>query len=1662
MVKVVFCPDDADLDVIAVHELLSDDAKLWADQGDYSGQVSWFDHTLPEYFPKARLCIWGYDPKSDQPRLSVDGVNEAAKKFLEDVTSLRFGDHFRDIYSWWAIVSVFETTGEGADEPIVSRDFGSLGWLSEVQLGRNRNHANICKANTGDQLMKKILQNVALRIEDTFVGYMKILHSGSPMPYLPAPTSGDCDIVLQDHQFMHWRDDLSSSIIAINTPPNSGRFTLSRLLFQHLRSNSAEQDVTYFTFDSENVLQSSDTSLVTSMTWQVLAKAPSQFQKMRDIYNVEADTFEWMKEDSWSLFRTAIRSYHGKLIAIINGADDANGRLGDLIKNLLALAKSNISGRVKFLLTTTTTPDVISALPGCFKVELTDEIKARGELESFMMRSVDKYCQGYPALREILEEVKEKCRSCKNFTEANLFLQQLDRVRFYSSRCLMLGDIASFKNSLEEWIDTMLDRDLPQWAPTALSWILYGVRPLTKKELAIAIALGSTNETKVSNSLSKIDDDIHLDIARDLDRVFGSLIRARNKEVRLVNTSAKEYILQKIRRGTPKHSKASFLDEWSIMNKCLLYLSTTEIRELSQESSARKRSETLQDQRYRRLDMVRYAVRCWPIHYRRLRKTDERSKNVLRYLEDLEFMKCLVNLSGQFDDSDVLHEISALGPLHFAARFGFSDIVKRLLTSSTPNTIGEEELIQALQLASRYGHIDTVRLLKNGTESEHAVMKALEVPCAVGFFDIVKDLIKKLQSKPDRKCKYPSALLNKAAKGGHFSIVKVLLGAGADVNGTDEQGNTALHLAAVQGNKEIVKLLLKNEASSVIQNREDYTAQHLAAKWGDTDLVKDLHGDATWALVSTGTGVTPLHSASEEGHEPVVRYFLDLGAEVDTTRADGKTALLLATINGHRSVIDLLLDRQANVNHQDKAGLTALWWALEEEEDDIAVVLFKRNASPNIDSEEEWSPFIQAVQNGNVELCKLMLSRDTGLGDKDDHGWTPVQYAIQQGHNEIVKLLIGHGVKVNEVKSYRVSPLHLAVESRNAEIVKLMLESGADVGSRDEENQTALHIATKGRDKDIMALLLNKQAPVNATDAFGNAAIHLAVDTADLEAVNLLLDNGADMMEEDDDDEMPIVSALKRGLVDIARALVEHGADLSTLTSSSDTPMHEAARAGQMESLAFLKDQGVHVDVRSRNRRTPLFYAHDQIAQWLLERGASPNASDSLGMTALMYLASHGDMKSVGVLLNHDGIDVSAKDLSRSTVLHYAAAAGSSEIIHLLAPTKIDVNAATSSGQTPLMEAVRQSSKVAVDALLELNADPNLVDSRDSTALSMAVNMRDVNVDIVTSLLKARADPTIKDDMGRTTLHDAVECFDDSIFGLIINGSMVPVDLDSSDDQGRTGLHIAASRNKQRHVSMLLAFDTKRCNPWIRDKQQRTLIHNVVTQYAVHDLYDLVTKQLKLRGKKPKELGEPDKDGWSPLHWACKSGKVATVRLLCQAGANPDLKCTRGWTPREVAIYHNRRDLVLPFKDDLIMSPIESNSTNAELPSLIEGFSPLSRASTGKTSATITEQPIATKPGERRPGVVCDGCLTEVYGIQFHCTVCPNFDFCYKCAWTKEETHRSAHTFTKIGSGYEVGPDIWTEDQEARRRMINSQLEEGLSGTANTLRDIGESVDVTK
>ncbi|CAE7897032.1 Kinase D-interacting substrate of 220 kDa [Symbiodinium microadriaticum] len=201
---------------------------------------------------------------------------------------------------------------------------------------------------------------------------------------------------------------------------------------------------------------------------------------------------------------------------------------------------------------------------------------------------------------------------------------------------------------------------------------------------------------------------------------------------------------------------------------------------------------------------------------------------------------------------------------------------------------------------------------------------------------------------------------------GHVEIVRLLLEAGAAVDLTDRQGNTALTLATANGHIEALRLLLGAGANIGQTDKDGRTALSWASSIGHVkaaELLLEAGADTN----ATDHGLnTSLIWASANGHAEILRLLLEVGAAKNCTDHNGRTALMRAAGNGRAEAVRLLLEAGADSEIRDHQGRTALVGASAKGHSDVVRILSEQKQGTCTCLKSAQSQGSMALSNGST------------------------------------------------------------------------------------------------------------------------------------------------------------------------------------------------------------------------------------------------------------------------------------------------------------------------------------------------------------------------------------------------------------------------------------------------------------------------------------------------------------------------------------------------------------------------------------------------------------------------------------------------------------------------------------------------------------------------
>jgi ankyrin len=282
-------------------------------------------------------------------------------------------------------------------------------------------------------------------------------------------------------------------------------------------------------------------------------------------------------------------------------------------------------------------------------------------------------------------------------------------------------------------------------------------------------------------------------------------------------------------------------------------------------------------------------------------------------------------------------------------------------------------------------------------------------------------------------------------------FVRILLDAGADVNGAGRSGFTPLMAAASKGSDALVELLLARGANAAATDREGRTATALALAGGHRPIVERLRADA-------GTPITQdaVVAAAMAPDPQMLFALLDGGAPVDAVAGDGSTPLAIAARERKHALAHALLDRGANPHVRNRNGWTPLLLTCMYG-DRALVERMLTGPCTELDYRETWTPLMAAAMGLQLEIVELLLARGA------DARWlTPYKSSVltaacsssyeRTTYTDIVVRLLAAGANPKHADSYGKSVLFFAISKAldasdplaHRPAIQALIEAGAD------------------------------------------------------------------------------------------------------------------------------------------------------------------------------------------------------------------------------------------------------------------------------------------------------------------------------------------------------------------------------------------------------------------------------------------------------------------------------------------------------------------------------------------------------------------------------------------------------------------------------------------
>ncbi|KAJ0415892.1 ankyrin repeat-containing domain protein [Aspergillus carlsbadensis] len=304
-----------------------------------------------------------------------------------------------------------------------------------------------------------------------------------------------------------------------------------------------------------------------------------------------------------------------------------------------------------------------------------------------------------------------------------------------------------------------------------------------------------------------------------------------------------------------------------------------------------------------------------------------------------------------------------------------------------------------------------------------------------------------------------------------------------------------------------------------------------------------------------------------------------------------------------------------------------------------------------------------------------MKLESVSLAAPNMHGG--IKQTLSMGHERtpLVRLITQKGIQGKWlVEEFGVALLFCAARTGHVDVAKSLLEQGVDANTCSPEDIPCI------RENSFLV------------DAEHDTPLRLAIRGHHFAVIDLLFQHGAEL-DPNGDGPAFLLRAIETDDLDLVKCLLRKGVPVEPQDSTMGHPLH-------------------------RTIHRPRFI-NERIAKVLLEHGANPNATDSLGSSFLALVAATGDPGMIQLLLQHGAHADSVDCLGRTPLFEAVVARRLSAVKALLKTGNVNTRSPTCAGRTPVSVASNMHSTKILQLLTSWEAGAHVAGDEDDTDIDI-------------------------------------------------------------------------------------------------------------------------------------------------------------------------------------------------------------------------------------------------------------------------------------------------------------------------------------------------------
>lgn len=388
----------------------------------------------------------------------------------------------------------------------------------------------------------------------------------------------------------------------------------------------------------------------------------------------------------------------------------------------------------------------------------------------------------------------------------------------------------------------------------------------------------------------------------------------------------------------------------------------------------------------------------------------------------------------------------------------------------------------------------------------------------------------------------------------------------ANLDATDEKGNTLLLRAAISNSWDVVKFLMAKGSNVEVANNDGWTLLHSSAFSDNLEMLEILFGDKILYVSSYDTiEVKPAPASNViEDNSTTIQSPTENGTSHIADKNNTETTDTSADYTITNSSPSDYIDGSTTIQPSTENGISHI--ADESNTITLGINTFfaPRELNPNVADKYKFTPLHVAADKGSLKVVEYLINHRANLS---------ATATVHFKHNSD----LGDSVSYSDTDYY--TPLNFAAGRHDGlNIVKCLVQKGANIDAK------SLNLAAEGGHLKTLQYLVKKRADlVNAPDNYGDTPLHNAV-YGGLRVVKYLRGKGADINAKNNLGKTPLGVALELNKSDIAGYL-------------KDAQHHREKRHLQ-ETISF-ESKEANLGIKSDNSAIKSNQAIDEMSLWV-------------------------------------------------------------------------------------------------------------------------------------------------------------------------------------------------------------------------------------------------------------------------------------------------------------------------------------------------------------------------------------------------------------------------------------------------------------------------------